>query len=570
MAYTGSSITDYLKSVGKPSNFASRAKLAEQHKISGYGGTAAQNTQLLNLLRGGETKSKPLSSAPGYVGPKGSQYGTKKAASTSVTKDFPTSQEEFKEWQKTKTYNKTTGKWELKTAPISDFTDIGSSTVQYKSPTGYTYNFNPNWNEQQKAAGLANLKMGVQHGALTQEDYNKIEQEFKTPTLKSIGARVQKVAEKTKALTTQVKTEGIDPQDNQNQINDIDDKENQQQENELEIINNETSQVDVSDSSKLITSLLEKLDEEPETKSAQEIFNEQREELGIGGLEDDLASIDSEIESLEADFASTMEGEEGRKVSMGQIRKRQGAQEIKYNRMKRDLQVERNSIVNQLNMKYGVLNSMVKFAGMDYDNAQQDYQFKFNAALQLTNILATMENREKTDEERKIDNARANLQIMYNLIKSGNISYDSLDQTTLLEIKNMELQSGLPTGFVKFIDEKIKDPMVSFLPGFTDENGNRVQPVATVSPDGKYSISNIKVGKAEVKGDKDIISQAKINQLAAAGVPQAVAEDIQRSLNAGVAKPTIIAHLDKQLGKGKGQEMMDSYDSIMSDIMYQF
>ena len=49
--YTGNSIVDYLKSQNKPSSFGERAKLAKQQGISGYRGTAQQNTQLLESLR---------------------------------------------------------------------------------------------------------------------------------------------------------------------------------------------------------------------------------------------------------------------------------------------------------------------------------------------------------------------------------------------------------------------------------------------------------------------------------------------------------------------------------------
>lgn len=53
MAYKGNSIVDYLKQSGKDSSYAARKKLAEQNGISGYTGTASQNTQLLNSLRNG-------------------------------------------------------------------------------------------------------------------------------------------------------------------------------------------------------------------------------------------------------------------------------------------------------------------------------------------------------------------------------------------------------------------------------------------------------------------------------------------------------------------------------------
>ncbi len=63
MAYTGSSIVDYLKSEGKDSSFAARKKLASQLGISGYKGTASQNTTMLNMLKkGAQTASGAESS----------------------------------------------------------------------------------------------------------------------------------------------------------------------------------------------------------------------------------------------------------------------------------------------------------------------------------------------------------------------------------------------------------------------------------------------------------------------------------------------------------------------------
>src|SRR5690625_2582213 len=56
--YKGSSIVDYLKSVGQPSSFAHRKKLAQRYGIKNYKGTASQNTRLLNALRGKNTTKK--------------------------------------------------------------------------------------------------------------------------------------------------------------------------------------------------------------------------------------------------------------------------------------------------------------------------------------------------------------------------------------------------------------------------------------------------------------------------------------------------------------------------------
>ena len=64
-AYTGGSLVDYLNSIGVDSRFKNRAKLAKQNGISNYSGTASQNTQLLNKLRGGgKAKAGPAKSSP--------------------------------------------------------------------------------------------------------------------------------------------------------------------------------------------------------------------------------------------------------------------------------------------------------------------------------------------------------------------------------------------------------------------------------------------------------------------------------------------------------------------------
>lgn len=59
--YTGASLVEYLRSVGQPHSYTARAKLARAHGISGYRGTARQNTQLLNKLRSGASTVKQSS-----------------------------------------------------------------------------------------------------------------------------------------------------------------------------------------------------------------------------------------------------------------------------------------------------------------------------------------------------------------------------------------------------------------------------------------------------------------------------------------------------------------------------
>lgn len=52
--YSGSSIVEALASIGVGNTKAFRTKIAQANGISGYTGTAAQNTKLLNLLKNGK------------------------------------------------------------------------------------------------------------------------------------------------------------------------------------------------------------------------------------------------------------------------------------------------------------------------------------------------------------------------------------------------------------------------------------------------------------------------------------------------------------------------------------
>ncbi len=55
-SYKGNSIVDGLKSIKVDSSFTNRLKIANKNGITGYKGSASQNTQMLNLLKQGKLK----------------------------------------------------------------------------------------------------------------------------------------------------------------------------------------------------------------------------------------------------------------------------------------------------------------------------------------------------------------------------------------------------------------------------------------------------------------------------------------------------------------------------------
>ena len=257
--------------------------------------------------------------------------------------------------------------------------------------------------------------------------------------------------------------------------------------------------IDLSKSAQLVDKLTQMLTAKPDVPSLRDEY--EKELLRSGFNEDSAALGEAEraIKQLDADFMSTLEGEEARRVSIGQIRRRQGAQEIAYNRIRRDMIVERDYLANKVAGKQAIVNTMVQLTGQDIANAQADYQNKFQNALAITNLVRGIEQDQLTAIQRQQDNARANVQIMSGLLASGNVKYAQLDAATKSQLKSMELQAGLPIGFTQFVAETVKSPEVQFLPAYTDINGVRIQPIATINPQtGAYTIKNVNQGKVDL------------------------------------------------------------------------
>jgi len=357
----------------------------------------------------------------------------------------------------------------------------------------------------------------------------------------------------------------------QDEIRKINEEANAGQEEDFNIVTQEAEPtVDLSTSGKLAETLLGALsarEDADKPVSLVKEFAKQRQALGVGELEDELAGIDARIARLDADFASTLEEEEQRPVSTRLIGRKQSKAQLEYNRLKRELDAERSSVASRLDTKLGLVSTMVNLTGQDYNNAQQKYNNDFNRIISITNLIRGIENDEKSETEREADNARANVQIMYNLIKEGNVSYDALTQADRANIVKMEAQAGLPNGFIKYVSETIEDPAVSFLSAFTDASGRRIQPIVTTKPDGSYSIENISLGQAKSEDgtdDKSIISQSTLNRLGAKGVPSAVAINIQQAVNAFGGYTEIRAHLVEQVGEELADDYIEAYKDVQA------
>ncbi len=290
-----------------------------------------------------------------------------------------------------------------------------------------------------------------------------------TPTNNNTSIASQLDSAKTEALRIQEEIKNINSTANTDQSSTY-----------MTIKDSMGNKVDESDSTKIIKALISSFEannSQPTAPSLSEQFNQERAKLGVGTLETNLSSIDAEIAKLDNDFLNQGEDTTNRQTSVTQINRRKSAEQIGYERTRAELQLKRTGVVNELNQKYSVIDSIMKYAGADYDNAQQDYNTKFTQAVNLINLIKGVEDDQKTEIEAKTDNARANLQIVLNQVKGKD--FNTLDAGTQADIRALEMQAGLPSGFTKFLASSVDQPVVSIGSEFTDASGNRQVPIYT-------------------------------------------------------------------------------------------
>ena len=297
------------------------------------------------------------------------------------------------------------------------------------------------------------------------------------------------------------------------------------------------TKVDVSDSSKLIKTLTDSFIDNanaPAKTSLVDTLNTKRAELGVGAKETELTNINSEIAKLDAEFSELSDEESNRKVSVLQIGRRKTEQQNLYNKARNDLTLKRNSVVNELNQKYSVIDSIMKYTSADYENAQENYTTKFNQAISITNLIKNVEEAAKSDAEKKVDNARANVQIMMTTFKGKKVDFSKLDSATLLDLKNMEIQAGLPNGFIKFAMSAVDEPVISIGGEYTDASGSRRTPIYTKNPStGLVTVKTITLpGGTKPGGTKDNITIADTTKIFSDFLKTGVAPSGQRFGNA--------------------------------------
>jgi len=108
------------------------------------------------------------------------------------------------------------------------------------------------------------------------------------------------------------------------------------------------------------------------------------------------------------------------------------------------------TVTDQLNTKYNMIDTIMKYTGEDYSNAVDNYDKKLAQNLSIMNTVKGMVDDQKNEEELLKDNARANAQIAINTMTARGITFDTLSPDEKVNLTKLGVQSGLGANF--FLD----------------------------------------------------------------------------------------------------------------------
>lgn len=203
-----------------------------------------------------------------------------------------------------------------------------------------------------------------------------------------------------------------------------------------------------SDIAKEVTSVLgSNLPDKIDTVSFTDKYKQLRADSGLVELESSLNSLQAQARDIEAQKQARINSEKGKPVAMNVISGRVSEVEQQENER---LTVINNSIQTataQLKTKLDAVDTIMKYTAMDYDNAVQNYDKQFSQNVQVMNLVKGIMDDEKSDEERVVDNARANAQIMINTMNANGTTYKNLTPDQQVNLTKLGVQSGLGANF---------------------------------------------------------------------------------------------------------------------------
>lgn len=252
----------------------------------------------------------------------------------------------------------------------------------------------------------------------------------------------------------------------------------------------------------LTKSITENLPKKVEAPKLVDTYNQLRLDQGVSTLETNLNDLKKEANDIKSQFKMQVDSETGKPVAMNVIEGRVSEEEKTANQRLTAITDQMDAITNTLKTKYDTIETVMKLTESDYQNSSDSYDKQLTQNLQLINAAKGIVDTQNSQAEQAKDDARANLQIIYNSINSGATNVGNLSGSDKLNIAKLELQAGLPQGFYANITNK--NPKADILSTTTREtNGTKYADVIMRNEDGSLTTKSILIGKTSASSGSE-------------------------------------------------------------------
>lgn len=237
----------------------------------------------------------------------------------------------------------------------------------------------------------------------------------------------------------------------------------------------------------------------PETPDYEQSLRDLRTEYGIDPLEMNLNDLNSQLQELYAQRESRIQSERDKTVATNIIAGRIGEVERQENERIAALERSISNVTNQLNTKYGIVNSLMDAKQLDYKTAAEAYDAQMQENITLFNAAQSIEDSLKTEDQRVIDNARSSAQILVNGFSNAGMTYDQLSDAQKTILAKLSLESGFGTDFYQTLLATTQEVQAEVLTSIVSDDKAYVTVVykngttATV-PTGMPRSSNVPAG----------------------------------------------------------------------------
>jgi hypothetical protein len=241
--------------------------------------------------------------------------------------------------------------------------------------------------------------------------------------------------------------------------------------------------------------------EMPEAPKYMEMFEKMREEHGLDTLEQGLNQYKDLIRQEQNLLRQQRNDIRGGQTRMGVIEGRVDQATRDRMEMIDDYQRQAQFLADGINSAYSWIQLQMDITQLDYETTKEQYDSEFQKRFSLYETIKQEAREERNWKYQLMKDAEArastHLSMVMDLISKGQTTWDSLSTAQRTQIHKMEVQAGIPMGFMSTVKMQAGANILSTT-SRVDGSGNTYVDMLVQQPDGSIKVESKYTGKTRI------------------------------------------------------------------------